>query len=222
MKRLKNNWWLILLLLITQACSSDEFFRVRIRIPRRAEVALANYEGIVITDFFLKTEFEDFDLNYELKEYFASELEVELDESVRREDIKIPDEGHFEDQEFWTSLSFDEDEKPRFVILSGTAEYSQEIRKALISKEKQQFEDPFPNQQRLATRKFYTLEMSVRIINSETGEVTYSQDFKESKSYTNPNQTAYFALFDLAFLVKEKLFREIMGGERFQQRYLIH
>jgi hypothetical protein len=210
---------LILLLLFAQACASDDYSRVRIRIPRRAEVRLAEFDRIVITDFLLKSEYEDFDLNGELKEYFASELEVELDENVRREELTVPDEDAFEDQEFWKSLPLEE---KKSIILSGSAEYSQEVRKALISRDKQQFDDPFPTQQRLATRKFYTLQMNIRIINSETGEVTYTRDFKESKSYTNPNQTAYFALFDLAFLVKEKLFREIMGGERFQQRYLIH
>jgi len=220
MKRLKNSWWLILILLFTQACaSSDEYNRVRIRIPRRAEVRLAEFDGIVITDFLMKNEFDDFDLSYELKEYFAGEIEVEVDETVSRENIIVPDEESFQNQEFWKALSL---KNPKSVIFSGTAEYSQETRKALISKDKQEFEDPFPSQERLATRKFYTLEMNIRIINAETGEVTYTQDFKESKSYTNPNQTAYFALFDLAFLVKEKLFREIMGGERFQQRYLIH
>jgi len=219
MKRLKNSGLLILILLLTQACSSDEYYRVRIRIPRRAEVRLAEFEGIVITDFLMKSEFDDFDLSEELKEYFAGELEVELDENVSRENIEIPDEESFDDQEFWKTLPL---ESQKTVIFSGTAEYSQETRKALISKDKEHFEDPFPSQERLATRKFYTLVMNIRIINAETGEVTYSQDFKESKSYTNVNQTAYFALFDLAFRVKEKLFREIMGGERFQQRYLIH
>lgn len=219
MKRLKNSGLLILILLLTQACAPDEYYRVRIRIPRRAEIQLAEFEGIVITDFLTKSEFEDFDLSKELKEYFAGELEVELNESVQRENIEVSDEESFEDQEFWKTLPI---EVQKSVIFSGTAEYSQETRKALISKDKDQFEDPFPSQERLATRKFYTLQMNIRIINSETGEVTYSQDFKESKSYTNPNQTAYFALFDLAYLVKEKLFREIMGGERFQQRYLLH
>jgi hypothetical protein len=220
MKRLKNSWWLILILLFTQACaSSDEYNRVRIRIPRRAEVRLAEFDGIVITDFLMKSEFDDFDLSYELKEYFAGEIEIEVDKSVSRESIAVPDEESFQDKEFWKTLPL---KNAKSVIFSGTADYSQETRKALISKDKQEFEDPFPSQERLATRKFYTLEMNIRIINAETGEVTYTQDFKESKSYTNPNQTAYFALFDLAFLVKEKLFREIMGGERFQQRYLIH
>jgi hypothetical protein len=220
MKRLKNSWWLILILLFTQACaSSDEYNRVRIRIPRRAEVRLAEFDGIVITDFLMKSEFDDFDLSYELKEYFAGEIEIEVDKSVSRESIAVPDEESFQDKEFWKTLPL---KNAKSVIFSGTADYSQETRKALISKDKQEFEDPFPSQERLATRKFYTLKMNIRIINAETGEVTYTQDFKESKSYTNPNQTAYFALFDLAFLVKEKLFREIMGGERFQQRYLIH
>ncbi|NOR14157.1 MAG: hypothetical protein GQ544_00475 [Candidatus Aminicenantes bacterium] len=219
MKRLKNSGLLILILLLAHACTSDEYYRVRIRIPRRAEVQLAEFKGIVITDFLIKTEFEDFNLSEELKEYFAGELEVELDKSVQRENFVAPDEESFEDQEFWKTLPL---EAHKSLIFSGTAEYSQETRKALISKDKEQFEDPFPSQERLATRKFYTLQVNIRIINSETGEVTYSQDFKESKSYTNPNQTAYFALFDLAYLVKEKLFREIMGGERFQQRYLIH
>ena len=107
---------------------------------------------------------------------------------------------------------------PTMITIQGAKRV---CRKALISRKRREIEDPFPARKNLATRKFYTLDMHIHALDSETGTPVYDRKFKESRAYTNPNQTALFAFYDLAFEVKEKFFREITGGERLQVRYLI-
>ncbi len=209
---------LLALLAVSWSCSSADHYRLRLRIPRRADVRLADFDGVVVADFFLKSEVEDFDLNQEIRDYLSTELAVELETQVDLLSVPLADESVFEDQAFWKNLELD---KKKAVIFSGTAEFSGETRKALVRKGRRQHETPFPEQENMKTRKFYSLNMQIHIIDSESGISLYSQQFKETRAYTNPNQTAYFAFFDLAFQVKEKLFREIMGGEKIQDRYLI-
>jgi hypothetical protein len=204
--------------LLTASCSGTDYFRLRLRIPRRADVRLADFDGVVVADFLLKSEVEGFDLNRELRDYLSTELAVELETQVDLKEAPFEDEAVFEDPEFWKGLDL---ESKKAVIFSGTVEYSEETRKALIQKKGKEQETPFPDREHMKTRKFYSLNMTVHIIDSESGINLYSQEFKEQRAYSNPNQTAYFAFFDLAFQIKEKLFREIMGGDKIQDRYLI-
>jgi hypothetical protein len=206
---LMNGFW---------SCTSTDYFRLRLRIPRRADVRLADFDGVVVSDFLMKSEVEGFDLNREILDYLSTELAVELETQVVLLSAPIADESVFEDQAFWKNLELD---KKKAVIFSGTAEFTEETRKALVRKGRREHETPFPEQEKMKTRRFYTLNMQIHIMDSESGIRLYNQEFKETRAYSNPNQTAYFAFFDLAFQVKEKLFREIMGGEKIQDRYLI-
>jgi hypothetical protein len=63
--------------------------------------------------------------------------------------------------------------------------------------------------------------MYIHLIDAKAGDVLYQKKFKETQSYSYPNQTAYLAFFDLISEIKAKLFRELMGGEKLQERYLI-
>lgn len=219
----RSNRWILpacLLALMTGFCSctSTDYFRLRLRIPRRADVRLADFDGVVVSDFLMKSEVEGFDLNREILDYLSTELAVELETQVVLLSAPIADESVFEDQAFWKNLELD---KKKAVIFSGTAEFTEETRKALVRKGRREHETPFPEQEKMKTRRFYSLNMQIHIMDSESGIRLYNQEFKETRAYSNPNQTAYFAFFDLAFQVKEKLFREIMGGEKIQDRYLI-
>jgi len=209
---------LLALLTGSWSCTSTDYFRLRLRIPRRADVRLADFDGVVVSDFLMKSEVEGFDLNREILDYLSTELAVELETQVDLHSAPIADESVFEDQAFWKNLELD---KKKAVIFSGTAEFSEETRKALVRKGRREHETPFPEQEKMKTRRFYSLNMQIHIMDSESGIRLYNQEFKETRAYSNPNQTAYFAFFDLAFQVKEKLFREIMGGEKIQDRYLI-
>ncbi len=211
-------WPLGLLVLLAASCSSMDYFRLQLRIPRRADVRLADFDSIVVGDFLLKSEIEDFDLNQELRDYLSTELAVELETQVGLLPTPLTDESVFENRDFWKNLDLD---NKKTVIFSGTVEYSDETRKALVHKKGREQETPFPDRDYMKTRKFYSLNMHIHIIDSESGITLYNQEFKEQRSYSNPNQTAYFAFFDLAYQIKEKLFREIMGGNKIQDRYLI-
>ena len=219
---ISNRWiWpacLLALLAGSWSCSSTDYFRLRLRIPRRADVRLADFDGVVVSDFLMKSEVEGFDLNREILDYLSTELAVELETQVDQHSAPLTDEAVFEDQAFWKNLELG---KKKAVIFSGTAEFSEETRKALVRKGRREHETPFPEQEKMKTRRFYSLNMQIHIMDSESGIRLYNQEFKETRAYSNPNQTAYFAFFDLAFQVKEKLFREIMGGEKIQDRYLI-
>jgi len=221
MPRSNKRIWLVCLLALLNfswSCSGTDYFRLRLRIPRRADVRLADFDGVVVSDFLLKTEVESFDLNREIRDYLSTELAVELETQVDLHSAPVADESVFEDPAFWKNLGLD---KKKAVIFSGTAEFSEETRKALVRKGRREHETPFPEQEKMKTRRFYTLNMQIHIMDSESGIRLYNQEFKETRAYSNPNQTAYFAFFDLAFQIKEKLFREIMGGEKIQDRYLI-
>lgn len=216
---------ILLLALLLAACSTTDYYRTPIRIPRQAEVKLAEYESIVFTNFFLppaadeeNTNELDFDLSREIQEYFTNELEVALERQVDRVSLSIEDEEAFQNPDFWKKQG---PEDTKALIISGTAGFAEETRKALISRKRKEMDDPFPARKNLATRKFYTLNMHIHVLDSETGAPLFDRKFKESRAYTNPNQTALFAFYDLAFEVKEKFFREVTGGDRLQNRYLI-
>ncbi len=215
-----------MLVLALAACSSSNATRLRIQIPRSAEVRLADFDGIVMTNFLIlsdekadtKKEELDFDLNQEMIDYLSNEVKIELEEDVEIQSLELKDEALFKDEKFWQNLS---PAGKKLLIISGTMQYGEETRKALISKEKRQQETPFPDPERLQTRKFYSLEMHFHLLDSESGIELYDQTIKETRAYSNPNQTAQFAFYDLLYEIKEKLFKEMMGGERMQERYLI-
>jgi hypothetical protein len=188
-------------------------------------VNLSEYEAIVFASFFLPEEADlddpkklEFDLDEEIQEYFSTELGVALERQVETAPLAIETEDAFQDPDFWRKQG---PEDAKALIISGTAGFTEETRKALISRKRKEMDDPFPARKNLETRKFYTLNMHIHVFDSESGAPLYDRKFKESRAYTNPNQTALFAFYDLAFQVKEKFFREITGGERLQNRYLI-
>ena len=141
-----------------------------------------------------------------------------MDKNISTKNIELDNEELFQNKDFWKGQALEEEAS---AFLTGSIEYTAETRKALLGKNKKQFDNPFPRQNRLETRKFYSLKMNVYFINAKTGEVIYDSNFKETQAYDNPNQTAEFAFFDQVHKVKEKLFRQMFGGERIQQRYLI-
>jgi len=158
------------------------------------------------------------DINKEMKEYFSFEFGKKSDLSISTENLELTGTDVFEDKAFWKSVAAGSDQD---LLFTGSIEYKSEIRKALVNEEKRQFEDPFPRDTELEQRQFYTLFFNLYLIDSKTGDTLYTRNFKETKNYINPNQTAYFAFFDLLQIVKTKLFRAFLGDDEIQERYLI-
>ncbi len=209
---------LILPLFFLVCCSVTNYWKVRVEVPAKIVLDLNRYSNIFVTDFFVQKEPEEFDLSQEIVKYFAEGLEQQFKGKVSSEKVSVEKEDLFQDRNFWKSL-FPAQEGT--VLLTGNASYTQEIRKAILETRKKREEDFYPRSQAIEERRFYTLDISLYLIDTTTGETVYTRTFKETQGYNNPNQTAAFAFFDLAERVKVKLFQNLLGGARIQERYLI-
>ena len=219
MKKIKKiKFTLLLVLLFFFSCTSSSYLKLRVEIPRRASFNLEQFSEIIITNFFIKKRTKKFDLNQELVNYFASEIEREFKGKTSSKTISLEKEEIFSDKEFWKNLSLD---LKGAALLTGSAQYSEEIRKTISETKKDYSEDLSSKGKIMEERRFYTLSLNLYLIDAKTGEALYKRSFKESKGYKNPNQTAPFAFFELIQIVKGKFFRNILGGTKIQERYLI-
>lgn len=209
---------LIVVSLTLFSCSSSEHWKLRLEIPGQAKIDLPDYDRIVITDFLIKETTKAFSINKEIQDYLSFELEKKADIKVALKKIVVSNVTEFDKPDFWKKIAPD---MKKSLYLTGRIEYTEEIRKTLRQKEKRRFEDPFPLESRLMQRRFYTLALDLYLINAESGKIVYKRTFKESKAYKNPNQTAYFAFFELIQGTRDKFFLDIQGGQQIQERYLI-
>lgn len=214
----KNSLIIIICLFILSSCVTNDYWKLTIEIPRQAPFDLNAFSEVIVTSFLVKDEAKGFDLSKEIVEYFVGELKRKAKGTVSTRDAVVEKEDQFEAADYWKTLGSNSEGT---LFLTGSAQYSEETRKALIKTAKKRYEDPFPTPSRLEQRKFFTLNLDLYLIDAQTGTPLYKREFKETKAYTNPNQTAYFAFFDLIMLVKEKLFRAVLGTEQIQERYLI-
>ncbi len=208
----------LIILLFFSCCSSFNYTKLRLEIPTVAQIPLDEFDRFVLGSFLVKKQTEDIDLNKEIRDYLAFELEKDTQKEVSLIDLSLENEEQLTKARFWQQAW--EEDSPALLI-TGVAEYSEEVRKALLRQEKKQFEDPFPSELQLSERKFYTLILDLYIVDARTGKIAFQKQFKQTQAYKNPNQTAYFAFFDLIQKVKETLFRQLLGSEKTQERYLI-
>jgi len=214
-KMKRSKLFLLLPLLFLVCCSVTNYWKVRVEVPAKIVLDLNQYSNIVVTDFLIQKESKEFNLNQEIVKYFVEGLEQQFKGKVSSKKVSLDKEELFQDKDFWKSLFPDQEGT---VILTGNATYTQEIRKAILETRKKRDEDFYSRSQAIEERRFYTLDLSLYLIDTKT---LYTRAFKETQGYNNPNQTAPFAFFDLVERVKGKLFQSLLGGERIQERYLI-
>jgi hypothetical protein len=209
---------LVFTILFSFSCATNDYLKLRIEVPRKISFDLDRYNEVVITNFLIKEETKDFSLNQELVDYFSFEIRQNIKGKVSIKEITFEEEP-FKNEDFWKKLLPD---RKKAILFTGGVQYTEEIRKAILQKQNERFEDPFVSKKRsLAERRFYTLNLDLYIIDAKTGKVLYKRNFKESKGFENPKQTAPFAFFELIQRVKEKFFRTIFGDTSIQERYLI-
>ncbi len=217
-KRNSNHLFLLIGLLFIFSCGTGDYVRLQIEMPRHTVIDLDDFEEIAITNFFVNEEAKDFDLSKELTEYFSTELDQKIKKKISSTDVALQNEDVFQDKEFWKKAFPD---KKGTLLFTGSLDYTEEIRKAIKSARKRRFEEPFPEESRIEERRFYSLSLRLYLIDAKSGEAVYERTFKESKTYKNPNQTSYFAFYDMMLNVRDKLFRQILGDKQIQERYLI-
>ena len=210
---------LVLAILFSFSCASNDYWKLKIEIPGKASFNLDQYNEVVITNFLIKEETKGFNLNQELVDYFSFEIGQNFKGKVSIKEITFEEEP-FKNEAFWKNLLPD---RKKAILFTGGVQYTEEIRKAILQRQKDRFEDPFVSKKRrLAERRFYTLNLDLYIIDAKTGKALYKRNFKESKGFENPKQTAPFAFFELIQRVKAKFFRNLLGQTSIQERYLIY
>lgn len=214
----KNKAEFVLALLVFSCCASDSYYKLRINLPTKTNINLSQFNEIVITDFLVKKETKDINLSKELVDYFSFELGQAFKAKVSKEEVSLNDEALFKNEDFWKNLS---PERKNAILLTGSAQYSEEVRKAILEAKRSRFETPFPPEKALSERRFYILNLDLYLIDTESGKSLYKRSFNESKGYDNPRQTSYFAFFDLIQAVKGKFFPDIIGDRKSQERYLL-
>ncbi len=210
---------LVLTILFSFSCSSNDYWKLRIEVPSKTSFNLDQYNEVVITNFLIKEEIKDFNLNQELVDYFSFLVGQNFKGKVSLKEITFEEEP-FKNEDFWKNLLPDRKEA---ILFTGDVQYTEEIRKAVLKTSTGRFEDPFGSKQgRLAERRFYVLNLDLYIIDAKTGKTLYKRNFKESKTFENPRQTAPFAFFELLQNTKTKFFRNILGAASIQERYIIY
>lgn len=218
MRKNKFLFLAVTILSVFSACNSQSYLKARIEIPAFSPLNLSQYEEIFITDFLVEKAPRDFDWNKELKDYFASELGRKIKGKISAKNIAPENPEAFKKPEFWINLA---SSSSAGLFLTGKGSYTQETRKAILEREARRLEDAFSSEKTLAERTVFTFELSLYLIRGETGEVLYERTYKETKAYENPKQRPEFAFFELLQRVKTKFFRQILGEERMQERYLL-
>lgn len=221
MKKIKNNSLIFItpfLFILLTSCAQTNYVKIRMEIPKKPDIDLSSYQNIVVSNFLENEEVKDFDINQEILDYFSFELKKHLKKDVKTTEISVENEEDFKNPENWNNINSEEEKSALF---TGSVKYSEETRKSLRKKEKRRFDDPFPDESRIEARTFYSLELHIYLIDTQSGKIIYDRDFKESKSYENPNQTPQFAFFDLILEVRDKLLEDIQGYDRLKERYLL-
>jgi len=214
----KNSLVILLCLVVLSSCVTTEYWKMKIEIPRRTELDIESFDSIIITPFLVDEEFEDFDLSKEIIDFFEGMLKRKTKNNVTTRVVPLENEAQFESSDFWKNQ---EPDNENTLFLTGTAQYSQETRKALLKKAKKRYEDPFPAEARLEARHFFNFNMTLFLIDAKSGEPVFKREYKETINYNNPNQTSYYAFFDLIQQIQEKLLRSVLGLEQVQERYLV-
>ena len=70
----RNSFLIIPLLFLFASCSSVDYTRVTVEIPIKTVLDIQQLDEIIITDFLIKKEAENFDMNQELVNFFTTEI----------------------------------------------------------------------------------------------------------------------------------------------------
>jgi hypothetical protein len=215
----KNSPVFFCLLALLAACGrGDTYRKIKVEIPSYSPLQTKEFEHVVFSGFLVAQEPEGIDLDKEIVEYLAPEFEKKLGFRVTTRPAALESEELFKNPDFWKSLSG----QPEPVLyVTGKAALSREIRKTVLGRPKASEDDPLTRQRGIVERTVFSLDLHVYLIRGDTGEVVLDRDFKETKAYSNPNQRADFAFYELAQRAKAKLFRPILSEERMQDRYLL-
>jgi hypothetical protein len=201
------------------ACGSENARKVKLQIPGPSPINLAEYGEVVITNFRVEKETPDLEINKELVDVLESELGRGYKGKVTLRTIAWDRDELLKDKAFWKELGAGSE---KTLFLTGGVRYTQEVRKAMIDGDMKEIDGPFkPVHTGLTERRIFNLVLDLCLIRADTGEIVFRKEYKETRTFSNPNQPFSFAFYELLPRIRKKFFRTLLGEERGQERYLI-
>jgi tetratricopeptide (TPR) repeat protein len=175
--------------------------KITIEIPAASPVGIEAYREIVVAEFAEAAPVTDLKLGRTFSEYLETELRRVFKGTVSRRDLAPSPEDA--------------------VFLSGTVGLVREPQKAL-RQSGIPTDGPFNLENRLfAERTRFILTFGYLLVEAATGRVMQKGGFKETRIFTNVDQTPEFALFDFLPAVKARLAAAIFGNRTVGERYLL-
>ena len=206
-------------ILLSAACSAVSTVTTKIDIPAVPALKLDGAAELVLADFLVETPSKEFEVGTAVVQYLRDAMKSEFKGRLSTVPLAWTDAAMADKADVWTRLLADPKGK---LILTGRLQYSQDVRKALVAKDRRAIDDgPFAPEKPWSERKNFELKLDVYVIRAETGEILLKRDFLESVLVENRKQTAEFALYELLQRVRLKLFRLLFGTVRNQERYLL-
>jgi xanthosine utilization system XapX-like protein len=206
-------------LLSASACREILTVKTKIDIPAVPAVKLEGITEIAIGDFLVDTSSKEFEIGPALTGYLRDEIKPEFKGRLSVVPVSWTDAAQVDRPEAWTGILAEPKDK---LILTGRAEYLQDVRKALVAKDRRAIDDgPFAPESPWSERKNFELKLDVYVIKAETGETLLKTNFTESIIVENRRQTPEFAFYEILQKVRLKLFRLLFGTVRNQERYLL-
>jgi hypothetical protein len=192
------------------------------KVPAEAPAAspaglLSGYETIVV-DIKEAETVPDIDLGGSISEYLETELRREFKGTVVRRAVGQGPAVTGDDKDRWASAGAG---LKKAVFLVGTAGLRGQAQKALLETGIPK-DGPFRLENRgLAERKRFSLAVECSLIDASNGETILKKIIKETRTYSDIQQTAEFALFDLLPAVKARLFPALFGRAPVEKRDLL-
>jgi xanthosine utilization system XapX-like protein len=206
-------------LLSASACREILTVKTKIDIPAVPAVKLDGITEIAIGDFLVETPSKEFEIGPALTGYLRDEIKPEFKGRLSAIPVSWSDAAQADRPEAWTGILTEPKDK---LILTGRVQYVQDVRKALVAKDRRAIDDgPFAPETPWSERKNFEIKLDVYVIQAETGETLLKRNFTESVIVENRRQTPEFAFYELLQRVRLKLFRLLFGTVRNQERYLL-
>ena len=208
-----------LILFAGAACSAVSTVTAKIDIPAVPAVTLDGVGEIAIADFLVETPSKEFEIGPSVTQYFRDSMKPEFKGRLSIVPVSWTNASQADDKNAWSRLLADPKGK---LILTGRVQYAQDVRKALVAKDRRSIDDgPFAPEKPWSERKNFELKLDIYLIRAESGEMLLKRDFTESIIVENRKQPAEFAFYGLLQRVRLKLFRLLFGTVRNQERYLL-
>jgi hypothetical protein len=221
MKNGRNSgFWLLLAAVMTAGGCASEMAteRIRVEIPGKPEFLIKDAPEIILPGFWEEAGFKDVPVSLEINDHWKSALKREFKGRVTEKPVTWTSAEMLNSPEVWKEAGKG---SPGAFILTGTATFSTETRKALIGTGGGKFEEPWDRPNAWAENRNFSLRLEISLLRADDGSVAFKREFRDSIVTENKKPTPAYILRDLLDRITPKLFSALFGTPRILERYLL-